>query len=93
MTLIISLRGSKIAKKHEKRKEKIAIKFWVHSDSNWDLLGERSVYHPLDHTGFMLKSIKIGKLIFSVENQLIFENFKRQTKAADFLDIKTRLYL
>ena len=51
------------------------------------------MYHPLDQTGFVLESNKIGKVIFSVENQLIFENFKRQTKAADFLNTKTRLYL
>ena len=90
---MIPIRGSKISIKQEKRKEKITIKICPSLDSNWDLLDGRSVYHPLDYRGLLEFETRIYDFIFLCKNQLIFEIIKRQKKAAEFYNIKTRLYL
>ena len=90
---MIPIWGSKFSIKQEKRKEKITIKICPCLDSNWDLLGGRSVYHPLDYRGLLEFETRIYDFIFLCKNQLIFEIITRQKKAAEFYNIKTRPYL
>ena len=55
------------------------------------LLGGRSVYHPLDDGEFLNYGTTIHNI--SMEKSADFRKIKRQTKAAEFYNIKTRLYL
>ena len=87
------IRGSKTSIKQEKRKEKITIKICLSLGSNWDLLDGRSEYHPLDYRGLLEFGTRIYNFISLCKNQLIFEIIKRQKKAAEFYNIKTRPYL